>query len=615
MINFFKSLSIVLAAMADKLNVKLVIGGNEAYTTWDKVVIPDMASEGDYSGVKDLMLGYLIHEGGHLNFTEKDCYISKIKTLKEYFQGVMNINEDFLVESSLISMYPNTQLILSKLAYYVFVSNIQQEYLEFIDILELIKHYYRLSVRSKIPGQEFLLKQSEMVGKLIIKTIDCFDIKEIDKFIVKNFEKSKISKTENSYTIAVEFEKLLRNLLSKEPEITDKLTDNKPEEVTEATNKPDKPNESGESGEPDKTSESGESGESSMSYGDESLNSTNNQTKINAGINDDVNHEIQPLLTKSKDECQDQISNFIEQLDNDEVTQSHDYASVLKDDYSEVIRKELNEEMVSIIQKSMQIDSSFTVRISTEDITPFLHVTNKNHFDEIIQKTSKLSTVFKDIITSEHDVGTLETDRGKLNSKRLYRSGLNSNFIFKQRENIEEINTAFHFLGDLSISMRGHGQKAMDSIYAIGSAMELIENVSIAVSVFGPANDNVIPIIRRGQRIRNNFKFFNGGMEDGNTPLDFAIGYAAKELSSLEESKKIIFIITDGMPNDFNNTLKMIKSLQKNGIKIIGIGIGECIYQNIKAREMFNTLFDNGEILLSIDDLQKCALSLARKFI
>ena len=62
----------------------------------------------------------------------------------------------------------------------------------------------------------------------------------------------------------------------------------------------------------------------------------------------------------------------------------------------------------------------------------------------------------------------------------------------------------------------------------------------------------------------------------GTTPLAEALWWVAKQLVSQKEVRKIILLITDGEPDDFQAAQEAVTALQKLGIEIIGVGIHSC---------------------------------------
>jgi cobalamin biosynthesis protein CobT len=65
------------------------------------------------------------------------------------------------------------------------------------------------------------------------------------------------------------------------------------------------------------------------------------------------------------------------------------------------------------------------------------------------------------------------------------------------------------------------------------------------------------------------FKVYAGG----NTPMDAALWWVLRQLYFLPEPRKLIVLITDGMPSDLSATKKAVRAIMDFGMEIYGIGI------------------------------------------
>ena len=65
--NFLKSLTITAAALGSKFGVPVYVGGQTACTDGRSIRLPDV--EGIETIGRNEILGYLVHECGHIRFT------------------------------------------------------------------------------------------------------------------------------------------------------------------------------------------------------------------------------------------------------------------------------------------------------------------------------------------------------------------------------------------------------------------------------------------------------------------------------------------------------------------------------------------------------------------
>ena len=137
-------------------------------------------------------------------------------------------------------------------------------------------------------------------------------------------------------------------------------------------------------------------------------------------------------------------------------------------------------------------------------------------------------------------------------------------------------NTALHLLVDLSGSMSG-GQDgiALDAAMALALALEPIKGVSRAVTAFPSLqgrDDQVTRLLSHGDRAGARAgAFVQRGR--GSTPMTGALWFAAADLLSRKEERKVILTLTDGDPDDWKSARDLVERAVVAGIELIGIGI------------------------------------------
>ena len=95
-------------------------------------------------------------------------------------------------------------------------------------------------------------------------------------------------------------------------------------------------------------------------------------------------------------------------------------------------------------------------------------------------------------------------------------------------------------------------------------------HVNPAVTVF-PAGvlGGVYPVLRHGAKLTDRFL-----MEAcGGTPLAEALWWVAQALAPLSEARKIVLVVTDGLPNNLPAAKDAIGKIQMLGIELYGLGI------------------------------------------
>ena len=162
--------------------------------------------------------------------------------------------------------------------------------------------------------------------------------------------------------------------------------------------------------------------------------------------------------------------------------------------------------------------------------------------------------------------------RGTLHANSLHRLQVGNARVFQKESEQQGVNTAVHILLDVSGSMAGAPiNLANRACYAVATALSHIRGVNPAVTVF-PATtvtNSVFPIMRHGQPLPDRFDI----LASGGTPLAGALWWVLQTMLPLKEQRKMILIITDGMPAKQLAANNAIGVAQKLGFEVYGLGI------------------------------------------
>lgn len=162
--------------------------------------------------------------------------------------------------------------------------------------------------------------------------------------------------------------------------------------------------------------------------------------------------------------------------------------------------------------------------------------------------------------------------RGALDHGSLHRLQTGNPRIFRKEAEQAGLNTAVHILLDVSGSMSGAPiALARQTCFAVAKALENIRGVNPAVTAF-PATastSSVFPIMRHGQKVPNSFDI----NASGGTPLAATLWWVMQTMLPLREQRKIILIITDGVPDSAHAARQALNMAQKLGFEVYGVGI------------------------------------------
>ena len=176
---------------------------------------------------------------------------------------------------------------------------------------------------------------------------------------------------------------------------------------------------------------------------------------------------------------------------------------------------------------------------------------------------------------------------GKTSGQLLHRIATKNPRMFRKADEVSGIDTAVHILLDRSGSMDNQIALATQACFSVASALYGIKGVNVAVTAF-PSDlgtgdlRSVAPILRHGERLTD--RFATGA--EGRTPLSEALWWVTKELFKQKEQRKIILVISDGLPDDPPVALKTLSVIRDLGIEVAGIAIDSWQLANfISAQE------------------------------
>lgn len=206
--------------------------------------------------------------------------------------------------------------------------------------------------------------------------------------------------------------------------------------------------------------------------------------------------------------------------------------------------------------------------------------------------TAVNATKFRNLFISERAPRWQENlDTGKINSRKLYRLKTGSVSVFHRKTEKVYEDSAVSLVLDLSASM--NGEKIEMARAVIMAMADMLDRLRVPFEVIGfnsggngggnirvrPAN--IYEIKRFEDSYRRVFQNFGCPPTSGTNEWP-AIKRAAYHLAERRETKKVMFILTDGcteygtdkVESDTRYTIKMfINRLKKAGMKVVGLGI------------------------------------------
>ncbi|UQZ88027.1 hypothetical protein C4J81_01855 [Deltaproteobacteria bacterium Smac51] len=170
---------------------------------------------------------------------------------------------------------------------------------------------------------------------------------------------------------------------------------------------------------------------------------------------------------------------------------------------------------------------------------------------------------------------------GRLDAGALHKLYVGDRKIFRRSGVRVGLDTAIHLLIDASGSMRCQIDLVSMAAYSLCRSLSEARGINIGASIF-PGNfipgrngnpkswDTISPVLRHGETLHQRFQLEAAG----GTPMGEAIWWAMQQMAPLRQSRKIIFILTDGEPDFIPNTKAAIAEAHRIGFELYGLGMG-----------------------------------------
>jgi len=572
--SIFQALPIVASHYGEMFGVKVAIG-EWAETDGETITLPNISEEFAH---KDVIWGLLVHESAHVKYTDFTV-LKRIKANESLRFSLLNAIEDTRIESEMMNCFPGVRHDL----------NVVMDYMKMTDMLSSVSqtnapgqviaakvHYWGAAKLLQQESMDELLKTADNAMQEIFPQGVCTRLEVLLRKI------SKCSSTSDCLDLTDSILVMLEEEAKKEEEKANKPDDSKDDNQNGTGNDQDKKDsqKSSDLANQDETDNSQPEPKSSDN------NQKSDQTNANSGTDNQKKEALSPDKkdnAKAAQQIRDALNSSNDDMDKDAYEQ---------------LKAKLSQEA------SQNVDDSYcTVPIAPEtDGDP---ARGQKLLSDVQGTTSKLRAQLVGLVQATRRNRNQARKKGRrLVGNRIHRVLSGDLRIFNKREDRTQANTAVHVLTDLSGSMNGHKERtAREASLSIALALEAIPGVSPAVTYFsGDSADPVRSALRHGQLVRNNIAHFIEPTR-GVTPMAEGIWFAAFELSKLQELKKMIIVVTDGVPSNKKACHKVIELCEGSDIEMVGIGIN-----SPKVDAFFNRSIQ----INSVDELRSTLFQLMR---
>ena len=561
------ALPLLMSGYANNFGINLYMFGELAFTDGNSVVIPCLDLKNQVA--MEMAYGYVAHECGHIKHSNFKVMDTNEEFKSELFKFMFNSLEDCRIEYAQVCNWPGLQKTFD------FLVEAQTSDLEkFIQLAKneksltkLVAMYAMFYIRQYQNGNKGIFNVYIELHKLLKNRFPVSFIEGVNE-IIQN-----VVKLENSQQV-VDVTKNLFNFVRGSfkalTRASQKYLSDRERSKWEKKN----------FGDEDYSIEM----QDPMEYDDVSLKEMERNRILSDDLMDNLKDEISQRNYKKTDvyNFEDDAKFNIESI-ADKLVNLSAQSTGEKFEYGRIrvgnAKVELGKKSLSYVDDS----SSSTLR-------------------------SKISNLLKSYET--HQVASKNGAKRLDIRKYIVRKFLSVVNIFKDERIRDARKTSMHLLVDNSGSMLRYssigntqGYKVANYVsYAMGCALNDLKTVKCDVSYFPGTQSEVDIVATHNDDIRSKALYFEQNPR-GSTPLAQALMHSVNSfnLGDMNE-RKIIFVITDGEPNDEKYARDMVLEAYNNNIEVYAIYIN---HEDFK-----NKLFDNVELVKDIDSLPNTVCSL-----
>lgn len=513
-------LPLLASVLGNKYGVQITIGGNKAYTDGNTIHIPSLPLECNSETIS-LARGYCDHESAHIRHT--DFTAIRDANMDAVTFNLFNSIEDWRVERCISDIFPGCRQNLN-----LWIKKLLEDY----DITRagekspalVILEYVILTTNSwSVPEISYLCDMSRAKIQSFFRGLE----KKIDDILLN--ARTYCPDTSSAINYALQLSRCIHQWGRPEYEDHDKHSENSNFQQTVK----------------------------------EFINSTGEQDSDNKNIPCIKEHkDISEVLQHNERDTQDTAQNCSNrQLLEDMFTSS-------PQDLPRHLGDMLRETLCMAAKTNRQHGRIEVASIGCKRVASLTMEEKVGALTSCNALRHRLHGLLQSQVMRRCRTGRM----GKLYPPRLYRLSVGNPRVFRMESVQQGLDTAVHILMDTSGSMCGTPMYlAQKACFAVAKALENIKGVSTAVTAFPAIGkpESVVPLIRHGDRVTDRFSI----RASGDTPLAPALWWTLQDIFIQKERRKIIIVLTDGVPNSADLCKDVINKIQGLGVEIYGIGI------------------------------------------
>lgn len=588
------SLPVIANALGRKYGVRVFIGGDRAFTNGKDIHIPALPIDADET-VLSLARGYIDHEAAHLRITDFAAITAANMSPIEHH--IWNIIEDYMVEQKISALYPGCASNLAWLCRHIFanepmdskdratgdtqcISNWLLYSLRSLSVPELTKgrDYLSSMLDTNFPGLRMELEPHLCtIPKVCTDTQTCIDTaRKIVSALQEYVDRHTPQEQEGG----------------QEEDIGNRGTqDNTPTGTTQ-DNSASGTNDVRDDSSSPVTSEENDKTSSAFQTSDEQ----NSEMQAETGIcNADPQEEHPSTVDSAGDSPHSHTP--LQQLES-MLTTTEALSGV-----------DIGAKAGSILEGLDNRYNSNALAVATP-VAAQCGEFDDSKLAEIRKQTVALRSRLDGLLQARKEIRSSSGRIGRLNTGKAARLAVKDVRIFEKRTSRDGINTAVHILLDASYSMeKDKIELAARACYALALALENVRSVDVGVTTFPGSfsvddlpsiNDPTVGIVKRhGQKMHRHFK-----MECcGATPLAEALWWLLGEITSLKQQRRMVLILSDGIPDDQEMAQDAIEAHRLHGVEVYGIGIATSAMDTLLPGGNSRAIYNLPELPMAMFDL------------
>lgn len=609
--NLVKALPIVAKALGRNMGVRVEVDAGHPRTNGKVIYLPSLPL--DDPGVETLGLGFIIHEAGHIRYSDFEIDYRKYSPIVVKLSGIL---EDIRMEQCIIRDYAGAQKKLAALVDKLVQDGFFEPVKDDSSPAATLCGYLLYKMRARVLGQsaldglalnaqtrleQLMTKQAmtriNSVMARVTNTKNEREIVELALEISEILEQESQRDTPPQNSDPNQSQQTGDDSQSQSPDDSQSQTDTSDDDDSDGDGQADDDDQDSSTGagETQQSDDDGDqdadadtsSGEQSDADGDMDTTAGGNQ----AGDDPDDQDAFEAAKQAMKD--------ILATSDSD--------AEDLPGDISDAFEDLINDEVQEAAGRG-----NHTVNMQPNHVSEFHKPgDHQRALDESQAATAALRTRMIQLVQAQNKAKRKTSRHGRrLNDRKLHRIKSGNLSVFKSVSRRKAVNTTVQVLLDKSYSMDEDIQTATMSTLSLTTALKEVPHVSASAAMFpGIQEAAVTELTRHDQTMHQTAGYYPKVAVNGGTPLLPALLWSGDNLMAQKQERKILLVVTDGAPDAMPECVEMIDKLKKSGIEVYGIGLG-------LEQGLMSNLFGQDKVMIqNVGELAGATFSLLERTI